>query len=249
MFHFNIDKRFIYIVLGILILSSLVNYISNMEKLLVLILTLPGVIIGITFHEFAHAFAADKLGDDTPRHQGRLTLNPLAHIDPVGFILLLFAHIGWGKPVEINPRNFNRKRTLTASEAIVSIAGPAMNMFLSIIFIIVISLMYKFCPMFCFTKIGSIIVTMLNMAAIVNIGQGIFNLIPLPPLDGSKVLFNFLSYNAKCWFEKNEIIFYYIFLALWITGIASSIISPIINGVYYGINWLISYKIFGIALL
>lgn len=74
-----------------------------------LLLTLPGVIIAITFHEFAHAYAAYKLGDDTPKMQGRLNLNPLSHLDPTGFILLIFAHVGWGKPVQINPRNFDRK--------------------------------------------------------------------------------------------------------------------------------------------
>lgn len=246
---FNIDKRFLYIVLGILILTTLASYISNPESLLILVLTLPGVLVGITFHEFAHAFAADKLGDDTPRDQGRLTLNPLAHLDPVGSVLLLFAHVGWGKPVEINPRNFNRKRSMTASEAIVSIAGPAMNIVISIIIVIIMSVMYKFFTSFCFTTVGSIILTILNMAVIVNIGLGIFNLIPLPPLDGYKVLFNFLSYNARNWFEKNHLIFYYIFLALWITGLAGAIISPVITGVYNMLNWLISYKIFGIAFL
>lgn len=246
---FNIDKRFIYILLGVLILSTIVGYISNFDKLLIILLTLPGVIIGITFHEFAHAFAADKLGDDTPRSQGRLTLNPLAHLDPIGFILLLFAHIGWGKPVEINPRNFNRKRSMTASEAIVSVAGPCMNIFLAIIFTIITCLIYKFAPAFYITTVGNIIMIMLNMAVIVNIGQGIFNLIPLPPLDGSKIWFNFLPYKAKSWFEKNYMIFYYTFLALWITGLASVIISPIINGIYSGLNWLIGYKIFGISFI
>lgn len=246
---FNIDKRFLYILLGVLVLSTLGSFVSNPGSLLAILLTLPGVIIGITFHEFAHAFAADKLGDDTPRSQGRLTLNPLAHLDPVGFVLLLFAHIGWGKPVEINPRNFNRKRSMTASEAIVSIAGPGMNIFLAIIFTIITFAIYKFAPNFYFTAVGNIIMIMLNMAVIVNIGQGIFNLIPLPPLDGSKIWFNFLPYKAKSWFEKNYIIFYYIFLAIWITGLASVIISPIINGIYNGLNWLIGYKIFGIPFI
>ena len=81
-------------------------------ELLGLLLTLPAVIIAITFHEYAHAFAADKLGDDTPRMQGRLNLNPMSHIDPAGFILLMFAGFGWGKPVQINPRNFDNKVTL-----------------------------------------------------------------------------------------------------------------------------------------
>ena len=83
-----------------------------MDSILSTLLTLPGVIIAITFHEFAHAYAADKLGDYTPRSQGRLNLNPTSHIDPIGFILLLVAGFGWGKPVQINPRNFDNKVTL-----------------------------------------------------------------------------------------------------------------------------------------
>ena len=110
MFNFNIDKRIIYVIIAILVVFSVVNYARNPMELVALLLTLPGVIIAITFHEFAHAFAADKLGDDTPRYQKRLTLNPLAHIDPIGFFMLIFVHFGWGKPVEINPTNFNRKR-------------------------------------------------------------------------------------------------------------------------------------------
>ena len=89
---------------------SLMSYSSF--DLLALLLTLPAVIIAITFHEFAHAYAADKLGDYTPRSQGRLNLNPASHIDPIGFILLLLAGFGWGKPVQINPRNFDNKVTL-----------------------------------------------------------------------------------------------------------------------------------------
>lgn len=121
---FNVDKRILYIIIAIFAVSTIVQYIQNPMELLALLLTLPGVIVAITFHEFAHAFVADKLGDDTPRRQGRLNLNPLSHIDPVGFFMLIFAHFGWGKPVEINPTNFNRKRSMSAQEAIVALAGP-----------------------------------------------------------------------------------------------------------------------------
>jgi Zn-dependent protease len=109
-----------------------------------LVLTLPAVLIAITFHEFAHAFAADRLGDDTPRLQNRLNLNPISHIDPVGFVLLLFAGFGWGKPVQINPRNFDRKYSMEAGEAIVAFAGPLMNFLLAIICTLVYVGMYKF---------------------------------------------------------------------------------------------------------
>ena len=109
MFGFTFDRRMLYVIMAILIIMMLGRYLSNPAELLNLLLTVPGVLIAITFHEYAHAFAADKLGDDTPRRQGRLTLNPLAHLDPIGSIMLLFAGFGWGKPVEVSPRNFNRK--------------------------------------------------------------------------------------------------------------------------------------------
>ena len=146
MFNFNIDKRIIYVIIAILVVFSVVNYTRNPIELVALLLTLPGVIIAITFHEFAHAFAADKLGDDTPRYQKRLTLNPLAHIDPIGFFMLIFVHFGWGKPVEINPTNFNRKRSMSAQEAIVAFAGPLMNILIAIVLTIVLYTIGKFAP-------------------------------------------------------------------------------------------------------
>ena len=108
MFGFNFDKKTIYIIFAILILYTVMN--TGTDFLYSTLLTLPGVIIAITFHEFAHAYAADRLGDTTPRNQGRLTLDPRSHIDPFGIILLIFAHIGWGKPVQINSRNFNSNK-------------------------------------------------------------------------------------------------------------------------------------------
>ena len=231
---FNADRRLIYIILAIFILIGIFNLGTN--NILNLVLTLPGVIIAITFHEYAHAYAAEKLGDDTPRNQGRLTLNPLCHIDPIGFILLIFANFGWGKPVQINPRNFNRNISMSKGEAIVSIAGPAMNFILAIIFTIIYFAIGKFAGVaFATSELGYCILIAIQYTAILNIGLGVFNLLPLPPLDGSKIFKNFMSYNVRQWLEEHEMIFYYIFLAIWITGLAGTIISPVINWIYYGI--------------
>ena len=131
------DKKYLYIAMAIMIIWGLSGYLNNTASLINLLLTIPGVLIAITFHEFAHAFAADKLGDDTPRLQGRLSLNPLAHLDPIGSLMLLFARVGWGKPVQINPTNFNRTISMSKGEAIVSAAGPIMNFILAIIFCVV----------------------------------------------------------------------------------------------------------------
>jgi len=242
---FGMDKRTLYIIMAVLVIMSLGRYLGNTSALLSLVLTLPAVLIAITFHEYAHAFAADKLGDDTPRRQGRLTLNPLAHLDPVGSIMLVFAGFGWGKPVEINPRNFNRTVTMSKGEAIVSIAGPLMNFVLAIIFSIIYCTMLKFAQSFIYTEIGLIILSLLQTTIIINVGLGVFNLIPLPPLDGSKVLSHFLPYSAKEWFERYSQVFYIIFVVLWVTGIAGSIISPIISAVYSGITNLTAL-LFGI---
>lgn len=233
MFNFELDKRFIYVILAIMVIMSVAGMSGN--YLLGLLLTLPGVIIAITFHEFAHAYAAYKLGDDTPRMQGRLNLNPLNHMDPIGFVLLIFAHIGWGKPVQINPRNFDRKYSMSKGEAIVSIAGPAMNFVLALVFTIIYFAILKFAPSIMLTNWGGVVITIITSTILVNIGLGVFNLIPLPPLDGSKIFRNFMSYNVKEWLDRYERVFYIIFLVLWITGLAGRIISPIIELISTGL--------------
>ena len=241
-----IDRRMIYIVMAIMLVSGLVSYLTDVNSLLSLLLSIPGILIAITFHEFAHAFVADKLGDDTPRNQGRLTLNPLGHLDPIGSIMLLFAGFGWGKPVEVNPRNYDRRFSMDKADAIVSIAGPIMNFLLAIILTIVYCILYKFAnATFINSQIGTIIMLMLNIAISINVGLGVFNLIPLPPLDGSKVIKPFLPSNAIGWFENNEKIFEMIFVTLWIMGILRTIISPIIGLITNGILKL-GFAIFGI---
>ena len=242
---FNIDKRILYIIIAIFAVSTIIQYVQNPMELLALLLTLPGVIVAITFHEFAHAFVADKLGDDNPIRQGRLNLNPLSHIDPVGFFMLIFAHFGWGKPVEINPTNFNRKRSMSAQEALVALAGPVMNLIIAIILTIVLFAINAFTPTFIISTAGMLVVLTLQMAISVNIGLGVFNLIPLPPLDGSKILMHFLPYNSKAWFENNSQIFYIIFIVLWVTNLISYIISPVISVVSNGIYTIVS-ALFGI---
>ena len=242
---FNMDRRIIYAIIAVMVISSIIQYAQNPMELLALLLTLPGVIIAITFHEFAHAYVADKLGDDTPRRQGRVTLNPLAHIDPVGFFMLIFVHFGWGKPVEINPTNFNRKRSMAKQEMLVALAGPLMNIIIALILTIILFAINTFAPSFTITMTGLIISLVLQMAISVNIGLGIFNLIPLPPLDGSKIFINILPYKAKTWFQDNIQIFYIIFVVLWVTNLMGYIISPVISVVSKGIYELVS-AIFGI---
>ena len=233
---FGFDKRFIYVIIAILAISFLATMTG--EKLLGLVLTIPGVLIAMTFHEYAHAKAADLLGDDTPRIQGRLNLNPFSHVDPIGFALLLFAGFGWGRPVEINPRNFNRNMELTKAEAIVSVAGPGMNFIIALLFMLIYVGMISFG--FVTNELTFYITQIINYTAVVNIGLGVFNLIPLPPLDGSKILMHFLPYNGRQWFENNQMYFYIGFIIIFITGLAGDIISPLINAVYSGYAFVVT---------
>ncbi len=240
-----IDKRVLYIVLGLIILSNVIGLLTNTNELLSLLMSLPAVLIAITFHEFAHGFVADKLGDDTPRRQGRLSLNPFAHLDPIGTIMLIFAGFGWGKPVEIDSRNFNRKIKMNVAEAMVAAAGPIMNFILAIVFAIIYAIVFKYAAGFMLTQTGMIIMLTVQSCIVINLGLGIFNLIPLPPLDGSKIVLSFLPYNAKNWVQQYGQYFYIVFVIIWITGIAGMIISPLISGAYSGLMKTIG-SLFGI---
>ena len=160
--------------------------------------------------------------------------------------MLLFAGFGWGKPVEVNPRNYDRRFSMDKADAIVSIAGPLMNFFLAIIFTIIYCAIYKFAnEVFILSQVGQIIISMISITIAINVGLGVFNLIPLPPLDGSKVIKPFLPYNAKQWFENNEKIFEMIFVVLWIIGVLEKIISPVISIILKGILKL-GIMIFGL---
>ncbi len=131
-------------------------------------------------------------------------------------------------------------------EAIVSSAGPLTNIVLAFLLAIVYGAIIKFASVgFIFSTVGKIILQILGAAIGINIGLGVFNLIPLPPLDGSKIIMPFLPYNAKQWFRNNEQIFYIVFVVIWITGIASIIISPAITGITSGIM-TVTQMIFGI---
>lgn len=239
----GVNQRVINTVLAIIILMGLFSMSS--AEWLYLLLTLPAVIIAVTFHEFAHAFAADRLGDTTPRNQGRLTLNPLSHLDPFGFLLMMFAHIGWGKPVQINPNNFNSNKSRGFCEAMVSLAGPLMNFVLAVVscvaYLLIIGLA---ADSFVSSSVGNIILYLLSILITVNIGLGVFNLIPLPPLDGEKIFRNFLPYKAKDWLNRNYQTLYSVFLILWFFGVLEIIVSPVIsflsNALFTGVGYIIA---------
>src|SRR3989338_1902067 len=146
---------------------------------------LLAIFYGITVHEFAHAWAAVSQGDDTPRLAGRLTLNPLAHVDLFGLLMLVFVGFGWGKPVPVNPYNLKHGKK---SDNLVSLAGIGFNL----ISIIVFGLLFKGVVNYLDLGPDNLLVNFLFMLMMVNLVLAVFNIIPIPPLDGSHVLFNLL---------------------------------------------------------
>ncbi|MBU6376342.1 MAG: site-2 protease family protein [Bdellovibrionales bacterium] len=202
------------------------SFSDSIQRLSIMIVPF---LMAVIFHEFAHGFVASRWGDQTARDQGRLTLNPAPHIDPLGTLLLPMLMLfmgsgmlfGWARPVPINPTRFRKYR---AGLFWVSLAGPAMNFILAafsgIAFAAILKFMqpdfYLFDPLLQMTK----------ASVLLNFSLGLFNLLPLPPLDGSKILEAFLPYNAMKIYESITPYSLYIFLALMFTGALSMILSP-----------------------
>lgn len=183
----------------------------------------PGLLLSITIHEFAHALAADKLGDPTPRHQGRVTLNPLAHLDPIGTLMILLTSFGWGKPVEFDPYNLKNP---TRDTALIALAGPVSNLVLAFLLSLVI-------------RLGVLPQVWMESACYlilyINVSLAIFNLIPVYPLDGSKILLAILppqtAYEFELFMHKYGFIVLLFLILPLIGGVspASQLVSPIIR--------------------
>ena len=248
LFGYGADKRVIYGLLMILAVYSLISMTS--QQWFSILLTLPAVLLAISFHEFAHANAADKLGDTTPRNQGRLTLNPIKHLDFFGTVLMIFAHIGWGKPVQINPNNFNSNKSRNYCEAMVALAGPLMNFFLAAVSCVLSVVLFEISnSAFAESDIGDIIYGFLYLFIRVNIGLGVFNLIPLPPLDGEKIFKNLLPYKVQDWLDRNYYTLYYVFMILWIFGLLELLVSPVISFLVDGIYFVVRFIVIKIVTL
>jgi len=197
---------------------------------------LVALVVAITIHEFAHAYSADRLGDPTPRLQGRLTLNPLAHLDPLGTLMLLIARFGWGKPVVFDPFNLRNPRR---DAAIISFAGPLSNIVLAIICAVLLQILLGFRLAFMSNALGIFVYMLMGIlrpVIILNVVLAVFNLVPIHPLDGFKIVGGILPTEyAKQWYELEPYgMIFLIFLIFPIFGGTSPIsqfISPIINWV------------------
>lgn len=196
---------------------------------------LVGLVTAITIHEFAHAFAADRLGDPTPRLMGRLTLNPLAHLDPLGTIMILIARFGWGKPVRFDPYNLRNPRR---DSAIISLAGPAANIVLATLAALLLNILLGGkLGLFANLALGApmfFLIGLLQPVIVINVILAIFNLVPIHPLDGFKIVGGLLPEEyARQWAELESYgIIFLIFMIIPIFGQVSPIsrlISPVIN--------------------
>ena len=199
-----------------------------------LVAGLPGLLLALVLHEYAHARVAVAMGDFTPKITGRLTLNPVAHIDILGLIMLLVAHFGWAKPVMVNPRNFKDMRR---GNILVALAGPMANFITAFIAMFVYMLLFK---LNMGMSLG--VKTVLSMIVLFNINFGIFNLIPLPPLDGSKILLEFLPNEYAYKYMGLERYSFIILIVMIMTPVLSGILIPLsrfILGLYEAIITLI----------
>lgn len=206
-------------------LSNPKTYFLNM------LIALPGIVIGLSFHEFGHAFVSDRLGDPTPRTQGRVTLNPLAHFDPVGFLALMFCGFGWGIPVEVNSRYYKHPRR---DELLVSLAGVVMNLIVAIVFSFIVHFVYINVP---YDKLsdGTLMGTLFNIllqVVIVNVVLMVFNLIPVPPLDGFGIITEIFNLREKSFYYTLYNYGFPILMILLIVGVVDKILNPMVNGVY-----------------
>lgn len=208
----------------------------NIDPMVVL-LTLPGIIVGFAFHEFAHAYAADKLGDPTPRSQGRLTLDPLPHIDIVGLILIILAGFGWAKPVEVNPRNFKNPRR---DDLIVSLAGPMMNVAIAFAAIVFLKLFFvSTIPYHINQGIANGIWHIGTRTVWINLVLFVFNLLPLYPLDGYHIFMNIIPFENRLKFHRFQRFSRLILLLIIITPVSNYLIRPIVSGLYDGMRILL----------
>ncbi len=185
---------------------------------------LVSLVVAITIHEFSHAYAADRLGDPTPRIQGRLTLNPLAHLDPLGTIMLLIARFGWGKPVEFDPYNLRNPRR---DAAIISFAGPVSNILLAIVLSFVLRLLLM-------SQLAMLFYIILQPMIVMNVILAVFNLVPIHPLDGFKIVGGLLPRTyADQWYELQPygmiFLLFLVFPVFGNTAPVTQLISPVIR--------------------
>ncbi len=224
------------------------------NQLIAILLSIPGVFLALSIHECAHGYISYRLGDPTARNLGRLTLNPIKHIDPIGLICMIFFRFGWAKPVPVNARYYKKPRR---DMALVAAAGPISNLLMCVLAVVllhVVYLLYSFksdavsfymmwysamfvspFEMDLLTKFIFVLFIFLQQFALLNVSLAIFNLFPIPPLDGSKIVYMFLptkAYYAIVRYENAiRIVFFALLLFGALDGVLSDISTALLNGI------------------
>jgi len=208
------------------LLSKFFYYLNLNFGISSLLYSLPGIILALTVHEYCHALAAYAMGDNTAKQYGRLTLNPIAHMDPLGFLCLIVTRrFGWAKPVPVNDMNFRNRRK---GMLLVSLAGPMSNFITAMLIAAAYAIFYK--------SMGEITRGILQIAYIINLSIGAFNLLPIPPLDGSKILDAFLNDRQRFFMRRYAMYSNMLMLILIFSGIIGRVLGPVIMVMDWFIN-------------
>lgn len=213
--------------------------IFSQEGLISFLYTLPALLLSLSIHEYAHSYVAYKLGDKSQKALGRLTLDPFKHIDPIGFLCIALFGFGWGKPVIIDDRNFrNRAKGIM----LVSLAGPVSNLLLAIVLTIILKILIVTGAISAAatSSIAGILFNMFILTIQFNVVFAVFNMLPIPPFDGSKVLHYFLPYKYKNIMYTIQKYSFVIILVLLLTDLGSIIINPFIKGIMYILGLIIA---------
>ncbi len=214
-------------------LFSILRGASGIEIAILFLARLFVVFCTLPVHEYAHAFVADKLGDKTARLSGRLTLNPMAHIDILGAIMILFVGFGYAKPVPVNPRNFkNPKKGM----ALTALAGPFSNILMAVVFMFLSNVL----SLFGSSLFVQAFYVFFSFAASINIGLAVFNLIPIPPLDGSRVLELLIPDKYYYKFAQYERYIVIVIFGLIIFGVLDAPLAFLQNHLYSALNYVVS---------